>query len=354
MGDNAVPPPRRIAIVYDRQALTGDAASRDVLVQIGAIDAVLRGRGVECARIGLDLDLAAFKETLRTFQPDIVFNLVESLDGSDSLQTLVPLLLENWRLPFTGCGSLAMQLSNDKQLAKARLAAAGLPVPASAWLGAEGELCLSPGGVVDGPQGDYIVKTTDSHASLHLDDASVLRAPDGEILARVLAETSRRHGRTFFAEQFIDGREFNLSLIDLPGESPEILPPAEIRFDNLPSDKPRIVGYDAKWEEESIEYLATPRSFSFPVEDNCLLDELRALAAASWQALGLSGYARVDFRVDESGRPFILEANANPCLSPDAGLAAAAGRAGYDYATLVQKIVAAAGAACLSRKHPRA
>ena len=169
----------------------------------------------------------------------------------------------------------------------------------------------------------------------------------GSVVAgfRVPAEIERR-GRTFatafFAEAFVEGREFNLSLLDGPA-GPEVLPPAEIRFVNFPAGRPHIVDYDAKWVEGAFGYANTPRSFDFPEADAILLVYLRKLALACWQAFGLAGYARVDFRVDRRGRPWILEVNTNPCLAPDAGFAAAAQRAGIGYAGLIGRIVAAAG-----------
>ena len=87
----------------------------------------------------------------------------------------------------------------------------------------------------------------------------------------------------------------------------------------------------------------TVRRFDFPAQDGALLAELRRVAAQCWNAFGLRGYARVDFRVDAENRPFVLEVNANPCLSPDAGFAAAAARAGLSYLQVVERILCDAG-----------
>jgi D-alanine-D-alanine ligase len=215
-------------------------------------------------------------------------------------------------------------------------AARQLPTPDCAWL-ENGRLLFSGGS----GEGDWLIKTAASHASLHLDDASLLRRPDPAELERRLLRAWREFGQPFFAERFVDGREFNLGLIAGGDGSPEILPAAEIDFSRLPAGRPRIVGYAAKWDGNSEEFLATPRVFGLGGGDRALADELRRLALAVWRLLGLAGYARVDFRVDREGRPFILEANANPCLSPDAGLAAAAVRAGCGHHSLVRRIALA-------------
>ena len=186
--------------------------------------------------------------------------------------------------------------------------------------------------------GPWLVKSAWEHASVGLDEDSVLQEADRENL---LAEMERRRaslGGVCLAEAFIDGREFNLSV--LAGENgPEVLPPAEIRFDAYPPGKVRVVGYRSKWEEGSFEFNHTPRSFRFPATDAPLLAHLKALALKCWQLFDLRGYARVDFRIDGEGRPWILEVNANPCISPDAGFQAAAGEAGLGFPETLRRIM---------------
>jgi D-alanine-D-alanine ligase len=138
----------------------------------------------------------------------------------------------------------------------------------------------------------------------------------------------------------VDGREFNLSVLGRGGAGAEVLPPAEIRFVDFPRGKPRMVGYKAKWDEGSRESCCTPRSFDFPAEDAPLLADLAAAATRCWNLFGLRGHARVDFRVDGAGVPWVLEVNANPCLSSDAGFAAAAARSGLSQRDAIGRIVA--------------
>ncbi|MCB1150495.1 D-alanine--D-alanine ligase, partial [bacterium] len=148
-------------------------------------------------------------------------------------------------------------------------------------------------------------------------------------------------GAPWFAEAFVEGREFNIALLEGPAGR-AVLPPAEILFPDYPEGKPRIVGYAAKWDPGSFEYTHTVRSFPTEDRDGPLLAEVGRLARACWDLYGLRGWARVDFRVDARGRPFILEVNANPCLAPDAGFAAALDRAGTSFADAVAHILAAA------------
>jgi ribosomal protein S18 acetylase RimI-like enzyme len=184
----------------------------------------------------------------------------------------------------------------------------------------------------------YIIKAIWEHASLGLDDHAVITTGDGSTVCDQVESRSRQLGQVCFAEQYIQGREFNLSLI-ATSDGPRVLPPAEIDFSAFPSGKPRIVGYAAKWEEKAMEYAGTPRTFDFSAADAPLLDWLRALAVQCWELFEMSGYARVDFRVDSRGQPWILEINANPCLSPDAGFAAALARANLPLVNAVEWIL---------------
>ncbi|MCA1786343.1 MAG: D-alanine--D-alanine ligase, partial [Desulfobacteraceae bacterium] len=108
---------------------------------------------------------------------------------------------------------------------------------------------------------------------------------------------------------------------------------------DTPDNRPAMVGFRAKWEADSEEYHNTPRRFDFAPADTPLIEELKTLARQCWHLFHLAGYARVDFRVNLDGRPFILEINTNPCLSQDAGFAAALDRAKISYADAVHQMV---------------
>jgi D-alanine-D-alanine ligase len=174
-----------------------------------------------------------------------------------------------------------------------------------------------------------------------MDDSAVVRAAEPDEIAALVRKRSAISGKPFFAERFVDGREFNLSLL---GNAPEVLPPAEIDFSAFPAAKPRIVGFGAKWTEASFEFQNTPRIFDFSAADRPLIRRLTDLAVECWKLFGLQGYARVDFRVDTAGQTWILEVNTNPCIAPTSGFAAAVARAGMSYDNGIQRIVEAASA----------
>ena len=326
----------RVAIVHDTVGDADAPDAQDVLAQADAVADALERLGHGVSRIACTLDLSTAVETLSRRRTELVFNLVESIGGQGRLIHLLPYCLEAAGLPFTGAPADAMLLTSNKTLAKAWMAAAGIPTPA--WIGLrpanDGE--PPPAGA---PPAAWIVKSVWEHASIGLGPESILRNVDNAALRAHLCQRAPALGGACFAEAFIDGREFNLSL--LAGENgPEVLPPAEIVFQGYSDDMPHIVDYRAKWDETAYEYHHTPRRFDFEPADGVLLERLTATALECWRCFGLAGYARVDFRVDAAGTPFVLEVNANPCIAPDAGFAAALARAGIPFEDAVARIVA--------------
>ena len=126
----------------------------------------------------------------------------------------------------------------------------------------------------------------------------------------------------------------------MAGENgPEVMPPAEIVFVNYGDDKPRIVDFKAKWEMDSFEYINTVREFPGKSLNPELESNLRETAIACWNLFGLKGYARVDSRTDKDNNVFVIEINANPCISPDGGFVAATKEAGYPFIQVIQRII---------------
>src|SRR5262249_27458588 len=146
-------------------------------------------------------------------------------------------------------------------------------------------------GDMPGFAGPYIVKSCWEHASIGIDDASVVA--DREKLPALIRRRQRRHGGEWFVERYVEGREFNLSLL-ASEQGVELLPPAEMCFVGYPAGKPRIVNYAAKWDEAAFEFHATQRRFDFAADDRDLLVGLDSVARACWRLFGLRGYARVD------------------------------------------------------------
>lgn len=315
---------RRVVIVHGvTDATRPDEA--DTLRQVEEVSAALRHLGIATETLALSLDLSP----LCRIPPDaLVFNLVEALAGDGRLLHLPVAVMEHLRLAFTGSGAAAIALTTDKVLTKRVLAAAGLAVPDT----------VNAHHAAD-PAARYIVKSLSEDASFGIDAGSVVTG------AGVDDEIRRRHARfggTWFAEQYVEGREFNMSMIEEADGRPRVLPAAEIEFHGFAPGLPRIVDYAAKWDQTSHAYHNTPRRFVDAEAEAALVAELARLSLGAWRALGLTGYARVDFRVDAAGRCWILEANANPCLASDAGFMAACSEAGISYDGALSLIIGAA------------
>ncbi len=317
----------KVVVLHEAIAVDARPDELDALVQVEETSAALERLGFAVSTLAAGLDVESWLGELRSRRPDCVFNLVESLSGDGRLITLVPTILAAAGMPFTGSDADAIYLSTNKLLAKHWMTMHGIATPA--WVASS-----KVSGAATGP---WIVKSVWEHASLGLDDGSVVH--NKKSLTARLAYSKRCFGGEWFAERYIDGREFNVSLIEEHGK-PRVLPLAEIRFEGFAADKPRIVGYDAKWNSDTVEYRNTPRIF--PDLDDKTASRLEALAKKCWQLFKLRGYARVDIRVDRRGMPWVLEINANPCLSSDAGFFAAATRAGITFDSVITAIMAAA------------
>jgi D-alanine-D-alanine ligase len=320
----------RVAFLYNRSSEDPALAAEDEVPALSPVVDALKRLGHSVVPIACTLDLAAIRQELLRAKPDVVFNRVESLGGSDSMMAAITLLLDSMKIPYTGNSSAALMATASKVYVKERLQRAGLPTPE--WIYADRSW-------TETDNSRFILKSDREHASFELDDSSVVRVTSQEQISALLHDREVATGREYFAEEFIDGREFNLSLI---GPKPRVLPPAEIDFSTFPLGMERIVGHSAKCDQNSFEYNNTERIYDFPPSDVRLLQHIGELAVQCWQLFELCGYARVDFRVDSARQPWILEINTNPCTLPEAGFAAGLENAGIDYCEGIQAILDAA------------
>src|SRR5882672_11591508 len=319
----------RILIVHSDVPADAPPDEQDTLLQAAAVEAALKRHGHDVSCAVFVPDAGEIEALFAREDPDLVFNLVESIWGRGLYAPLAPAMFANLGVPFTGVHSAAMAACGDKVFAKRVLGGAKLPTPvwseAPHWRGIGA--------------GRWIVKSVSEDASLGLDDGAVVAGREA-VAARAQASAAR-HGGRWFAERFIEGREFNVALIEQDG-APFVLPIGEMMFDKWVEGRPRIIGYAAKWDETCVEYSDTMRVFDWRARDPALNRTLEHLSKQCWDVFGLSGYARVDFRVDAEGQPFILEINPNPCLEPDAGVAAACEQVGIAYASVIEDIIRAA------------
>ena len=320
----------KTVILHGEVSEDANRDEQDVLVQVHTVSRALSELGFTPITVPVSLNITHAIDILQVIRPVFVFNLVESIAGQGNLIHIVPSIMDFLKIPYTGAGTEATFLTSHKVLAKQFLQAKGIATP----------YFLMPDTQQSDPfpGGTYIIKSVWEHASTWLDEESIIFSEDLHHLSQIILRRQTQLGIACFAETFVEGREFNLSLL-AGHRGPEVLPPAEILFDDYPPGKHRVVDFRSKWVEDSFEYQHTPRRFDFPADDEPLITHLTEITLQCWHTFSLRGYARVDFRVDATGKPWVLEVNTNPCLSPDGGFYAAVERSGLSFNGAIERII---------------
>jgi D-alanine-D-alanine ligase len=270
--------------------------------------------------------------TLRARKPDLVFNLVESLDCDAQHEAVLPSLFELCGVRYTGSGPLALATALRKDRAKEVLRAHRVPTPQGFVVDA-----LSDLPAMKLPPFPLIVKPTREDASTGIELASVVYNPT-QLKQRVEA-VLQRYRQPALVEQFIGGREVYVSLVG-NGASLTALPMHEVDFSDMPAGAPHIVTYEGKWNTDSPEYHGTrPMKAELPPAARARLADA---ARAAFDALELRDYARVDLRLASDGKAYVIDVNPNCDLSNGAGVSRAAGFGGIAYPELIERICFAA------------
>jgi D-alanine-D-alanine ligase len=302
-------------------------SEHDVLHTVEAVGASLAEVGFAIDRLGLKRDPSPLLERLANNPPNVVFNLFEGLADHGQTEGYVAGLLDWSGVRFTGCPSEALCIARSKHLAKYLLRGVGLPTAAFTVIAQSPVPRCSLAWPV-------IVKPALEDGSIGLDQGSVVTDQAG-FRARVECLLNE-YGPPVLVEEFIDGREFNVAVIEMSGGRAHVV--SEIVFQDHPSGHWRIVTYDAKWKPESREFQSTPARCpaSISPEQTALL---KGLANQAFDLFGCRDYARIDFRMDASGKAYLIEVNPNPDLGPDAGLAKGLASVGLTYGQFVVHLV---------------
>ncbi len=302
----------KILILYNELSENPAQDEKDVLDQVSLVEEGLSGKGYQVEKLEFSLDVKSFLTSISKVKPDMVFNLVESVENNGKLICLAPGILEHIGIPYTGTKHDQMFICQNKVVAKEFMGKNNILTPS--WLR------------IDNPKfilgKQYLVKPTWEDGSLGIDDEKLFTSVDESL--------KNYDPRNFFLEEYVDGREFNVAIL-----AGEVLEPAEIVFRGF-EDIPKILGYKAKWEEDSFQYKNTFRTFHIEEE---LSAKLKVIGKKCWELFNMKGYARVDFRMDSAGKIYVLEVNPNPCISPDSGFIAAAQNLGYSKKDVVEKIL---------------
>ena len=274
-------------------------------------------------------DLSPLREAHKDWKPDIVFNLVEDFRGDPLLDQNVVSYLELMGVPYTGCGPRGLILARDKALSKKLLAYHRIPVPEFT--------VIRPGRKATLPKRlgfPLIVKSLFFEASAGISQASVVENADQlEKRAAFIHDTL---GTAAIAEQFIDGREIYVGVIG--NERLEVLPAWEMSFAGMADNRWRIATERVKWSTkyQKKHGIMTDRARL----DSTMIDRLQRMAKRVYRALDLNGYARIDLRMDEDDRIYVLEANPNPNMAYGEDFSESAEASGISYERLLDRIIA--------------
>ena len=322
----------RIAVVYNEPNPSRYDRTHEEKAVIGVLEAVEAVRtsilelGYEVVLLPLVPPFDLAREKLASLKVVLVFNLFEGFCGEPETEALVPEALGELGLPFTGCQASVLRLALDKAKVKVLLQSAGIPTADFQLLNPETLSMFR----LDYP---CIVKPRGEDASHGITADSVVR--DFDALTRQVKVVAESYGSGALVERFVSGREFNATVM---GNSEcTVLPVSEIVY-SLSPGVPRILSFEAKWEEDSIYFKGT--KVVCPAEIDAEERECVAgTALAAFKLLDCRGYARVDMRMDEEGRLNVMEVNPNPDISPGTGAARQALAAGMNYTQFIDKIL---------------
>jgi len=268
---------------------------------------------------------------IRAQKYDLLFNLCESMDNNSLNEPTFAGLLDLFGIRYTGADLLALASCLHKQRTKDILLAHAVPTPPYRYLQDEAALADPALDALDYP---WFVKLAHEDASLGITEANLVR--DAAALRARSRELMREYKQAVIAERYVEGREINVTVMGNGGEA-RTLPLHEIDFAAMPSDRPHIVSYAAKWEEDHVDYAGTK---PVPLRDAtpALIAAVEQVALDAYRAVELRDYGRVDLRVDAAGQPWVIDVNPNPDISPDAGVTRAAAAAGMTYPQMVAEI----------------
>jgi len=322
----------KVSIIYNepspcRYNLMGEEkAALGVLDEVNAVHKALAELNYTVTLVPLLPPLEQVRETLKTLETDMVFNLFEGFDGCPETEAVVTDILDEIGLPYTGCPGSALSLALDKAGVKALIKDSGIPTPC--WQ------VISPE-TLHTFNFSYpcIVKPCGEDASHGLTADSVVQ--NSAAMETQVRRISQLFGGKALVERFIDGREFNATVI---GNSElGVLPISEIVY-YMSVGKPRILTFASKWESQSIDFQCTKVICPATIHTR-LRKEIINIAMSTYRLIGCRGYARLDFRLDTEGQPEVIDVNPNPDISPDAGAARQAQVAGMSYNQFIEKIV---------------
>jgi D-alanine-D-alanine ligase len=312
-------------ILYNKISAHPKDDELDVLDQVKLVAGALKNLKYRVMEYQIGLNLQKAITDIRKINPGFIFNLAETLNNKGEFAYIPAAILNHLAIPYTGNPLVPLFLAANKVLAKKELVSIGVRTPD--WYTLDQLYLLKK-------DKKYIIKPTWEEGSLGLDEDCIFNGSDRKFIATI----KNRNKNYFFIEEFVEGREFNVSIIGTT-KGPLVLPIAEMTFLKYPEGKPKIMGYTAKWKEDSFEYSHTRRTFNIPSSDKDLKEEIGAICRSCWNEFGFKGYVRIDFRLSAGRIPYVIDLNLNPCISSSGGFVAATEKKGFKFHEVIAMIV---------------
>jgi len=315
-------------LVPPDNASASDAEQAEWKTEYDVVTA-LQKLGHEVKPLGLQDDLSIARQAIKDWEPDIIFNLLEAFDNIVMFDHNIVSFLEMLRMPYTGSNARGLMLARDKSLSKKLMAYHRIPMPEFAVIRRGQKVRISKR--LPFP---LIVKSLTEEASLGISQASVV---DSEEKLKERVTFIHEHiGTDALVEQFIEGRELYVGVMG--NTRLRVFPIWEMQFTKMPNGVHHIATERVKW---SVKYqekhgIQTNELKDVPEDQR---QRIQHLCRRVYRALELSGYARIDLRMDKNGKAYVLEANPNPQIARGEDFAESAKRAGLTYEALLQQIV---------------
>lgn len=289
----------------------------------------LRELGHEVRALGVQHELAVIRHAVDEWQPHIAFNLLEEFSGVAIYDQNVVSYLELLKVPYTGCNPRGLMLARDKGLAKKILYYHRIPIP---------EFITVPlGRSIKRPKElafPLIVKSVSEEASLGISQASIV--DDDEKLQERVKFIHQSLGTGALVERYIEGRELYVAVMG--NQRLHVFPVWELNMSQLPEEARKIATARVKWSQSyQKKYGVCSTAASDLTESQ--RQTLQDTAKRVYRSLGLSGYARIDFRADPAGQMYVLEANPNPHIGKAEDFAGSASGGELSYPGLLQRIL---------------
>jgi D-alanine-D-alanine ligase len=296
--------------------------------------ACLQRLGHEVDTLAVFDDVVCMVEKLKSFAPEVVFNLTESFRSNRAHEPNIPALLELMRVKYTGARPDGLMLCKDKALAKKVLAYHRVRVPHFV-ISTE----LRPLKRLRRFIYPAFVKPVGEESSDGIAKASFAKSEE-EALERARFIHEKFHCDALI-EEYIEGRELYLSVMG--NRKLSVFPPREIFFHDVPEDMPKFATFKAKWDDTYRKKWGIQNGPANELPEG-VAETLARLARKVYRVLKITGFGRVDVRLTQAGEVVVIEANPNPALDCEGDFALAAGAAGLPYDVLIQKILDTAGA----------